>query len=122
MCAEENTLPKRKEVKGSRRELCNADILNFTLHQIFWVMKLRTARCSGHVVMHGSVKSAYEILVRSPAKEMQLPTLVSKWRDLVTFYLKCFKYVAVWTLLMLLRIKTLGGYLSSLLRATQILI
>ena len=80
VCAEENTLPKRKEVRGSRRELYNADILNFTLHQILWVMKLRTVRWTGHVVMRGSVKSAYEILVRSPEKEMQLLTQMSKWR------------------------------------------
>jgi len=62
--------------------------------------------------MHGSVKSAYEILVRSPGKEMQLLTPMSKWRDVVTFYLKCFKCVAVWNLLALLRIKTIGGFLS----------
>ena len=117
MCAEKNTLPKRKEVKGSRRELCNADILNFTLHQIFWMIKFRTVRWTGH----GSVKSAYEILVRSPEKEMQLLTPTSKWRDVVTFYLTRFKYVAVWTLLVLLRIKTTGGFLSSRLSATQIL-
>jgi hypothetical protein len=110
--AEENTLPKRKEVRGSRRELYNADILNFTLHQIFWVMKLRTVGWTGHVVMHGSVKSAYEILVRSPEKGMQLLTPMSKWRDAVTFHLKCLKYVAVWTLLALLRIKAIGGFLS----------
>jgi hypothetical protein len=71
-------------------------------------MKLRTVRRRGHVVMHGNVKSAYEILVRSPEKEMQLLTPMSKWRDVVTFYLKCFKYVAVWTLFVLLRIKTTG--------------
>ena len=86
MCAEENTLPKRKEVRGSRRELCNADILNFTLHQIFWMMQLRTVRWTDHAVMHESVKRAYEILVRSPEKEIQLLTPVSEWRDV--FYNK----------------------------------
>jgi len=48
--AEENAVPKRKEVRGSRRVLCNAGILNFTLHQIFWMMKFRTVRWMGHVV------------------------------------------------------------------------
>jgi hypothetical protein len=75
VCAEENTLPKRKEVRGSQREMCNADILNFILHKIFWVIKLKTVRWTGHVVMHGS---AYEILIRNPEKEMQLLTPMSK--------------------------------------------
>lgn len=114
MCAEENTLPKRKEERGSRRELCNGDILNFTHHQTFLVMKLRTARWTSQVGMHGSGKSAYEILVRSPDKEMQLLTPMSEWRDVVTFFFKCFKHVAVWTLLVLLRIRTIGGFFSTL--------
>jgi len=37
---------------------------------------------------------------------------------LLHFNLKCFKYMTVWNLLALLRIKTIGGFLSSRLSAT----
>ena len=97
--------PKRKEVTGEGRRLCNKELYDlYSSANIIRVITSRSRR-AGHVACMGNRRCAYGVLVGRPEGKRPLGRHGHRWEDNIKVDLK----EVGWTGLMWLRIGTGGG-------------
>jgi hypothetical protein len=81
--------PKREEVVGGWRRLCNEDLHNLYVSQSnIRVIKSRRKRWVGHVACMGEMRNVYKDLIGKPEEKRPLKILRHRWKDNIRMCLR----------------------------------
>jgi hypothetical protein len=103
--------PKRDEVTGGWRKLCNEELhILYSSPSIIRMIKSRTMKWAGHVARMGEKRNAYSILVGKPEGKRPLGRPRRRWMDNIKMKLRV--NGMVWIGLIWLRIETSKSFQS----------
>ena len=75
-------MPKRDEVRGKWRKLCNEELSDlYSLPNIVQVVNLRRMRWVGHVARMGEVRGVHRVLVGKPEGKRPSGRSRRRWED-----------------------------------------